>query len=395
MNFVRQIITVTLMNLRNIPQRMGSASVIVMGMAGVVAVLVSILAMANGAENAVSKTGSPGRAIVLNAGAMSELLSNVSRAEATAIQDGPGIARDKNGNALVSAESIVLVEMMQKTGTSSNVTLRGVGPQIYAVRPELRITAGRAFRPGVRELLVGRAAQSIFRDLDIGARTTINGQVWTIVGSFESNGDSHEAELLADNETVISAFRRDSFQSVSVKLASADGFNAFRDALAANPQLAVTAVRESEYYAQQSKPFANTLATVAYLVGGIMAVGAFFGAINSMYSAVSTRTVEIATLRAIGFGPSPIVVSIFIESLLLALAGAAIGATLAALLYGGHTVNTNGGGVAHSQYMFAMAVTGEQVKIGMLWACFIGIAGALFPSIKAARLPIVSALRGA
>lgn len=395
MNFVSQIITVTLMNLRNIPQRMGSAWVIVMGMAGVVAVLVSILAMANGAENAVSKTGSPDRAIILHAGAMSELLSNISRAEAVSIQDEPGIARDKDGKALASAETIVLVEMMQKAGTHSNVTLRGVGSQIFALRPEIRITGGRAFQPGVRELLVGRAAQSIFQRLDIGAKTTINGQLWTVVGTFESNGDSHEAELLADNETVISAFRRDSFQSVSVKLASADGFNAFRNALAANPQLAVSAVRESEYYAQQSKPFASTLATIGYLVGGIMAVGAFFGAINSMYSAVSTRTVEIATLRAIGFRSTPIVVSIFIESLLLALIGAGIGAALAAMVYNGHTVNTNGGGLAHSQYMFAMAVTAGQVKIGMVWACFIGTAGALFPAISAARLPIVSALRGA
>jgi len=395
MNFLRQIFTVTLMNLRNIPQRIGSASVIVMGMAGVVAVLVSILAMANGAENAVSKTGSPERAIVMNAGAMSELLSNISRAEAVAIQDTAGLARDANGNALASSESLVLVEMMQKAGTSSNVTLRGVGSQIQALRPELRITSGRMFQPGVRELVVGSAALSIFHGLEVGARPTINGQVWTVVGSFASNGDAREAELLADNDTLVSAFRRDSFQSVSVKLASSEGFAAFRDALAANPRLAVTAVRESEYYAQQSKPFASTLATVAYLVGGIMAVGAFFGAINSMYSAVSTRTVEIATLRAIGFGPSPIVVSIFIESLLLAVLGAALGAALAALLYGGHVVNSNGGGVAASQYMFAMAVTGEQVKVGMLWACFIGTAGALFPAIKAARLPIVSALRGA
>jgi putative ABC transport system permease protein len=393
MNSILQIYAVTLMNLRNLTQRLGSSCVIVIGMAGVVAVLISILAMATGAEKAIAKTGSMDRAIVMHAGSLSELLSNMSRAEAVGVQNDRALAKDKEGKALASAETIVLVEMKQKTGPSSNVTLRGVGPQIFALRPEIKIINGRAFRPGVRELLVGKAAQAIFGTLELGSQTTINGQAWTVVGQFESGGDTRESELLADNETVLSAFRREGFQSVSVRLTSADSFDAFRDSLTGNPQLLVSVVREADYYAQQSKPLANTLTIVAYLVGGIMAVGAFFGAINSMYSAVSTRTVEIATLRAIGFSSVPIVISIFIESLLLALVGAALGAALAGLLFSGHMINTNGGGIAHSQYLFVMTVTLGQVSMGMLWACFIGTAGALFPAVHAVRMPVIAGLR--
>lgn len=394
MNAFLQIIAVTMMNLRNIPQRLGSSLVIVVGMAGVVAVLISILAMASGAEKVVAKTGSGDRAIVLAGGAISELLSNLSRSETVVIQDASGVAKDQDGKAIVSAETVVLVEMKQHTGLPSNVTLRGAGAQLFKLRPEIKVTEGRPFQPGTHELIVGKAAQAIFSGLRVGNTTQINGQAWTVVGVFESNGDSRESELLADNETVLSAFRRESFQSVSVRLKSGDDFTAFRTSLTSNPRLAVSVTREADYYAEQSKPFANTLSAIAYLVGGIMAVGAFFGAINSMYTAVSTRTVEIATLRAIGFRSGPIVVSIFIESLLLALAGAVVGAALAALLYGGNVVNANGGGIGHSQYLISMTVTSGQVLLGVIWACFIGIVGALFPAIHAARMSVVSGLRG-
>jgi len=363
-------------------------------MAGVVAVLISILAMASGAEKVVAKTGSDDRAIVLAGGAISELLSNLSRAETIAVQDAPGVAKDQDGKPIVSAETVVLVEMKQQVGSPSNVTLRGASTQLFKLRPEIKVIEGRPFQPGTHELIVGKAARAIFSGLGVGSTTQINGQAWMVVGVFESNGDSRESELLADNETVLSAFRRESFQSVSVRLKSGDDFAAFRSSLTSNPQLAVSVTREANYYAEQSKPFANTLSVIAYLVGGIMAVGAFFGAINSMYTAVSTRTVEIATLRAIGFRSGPIVVSIFIESLLLALAGAAVGAALAALLYGGNMVNANGGGIGHAQYLISMTVTSGQVLLGVIWACFIGIVGALFPAIHAVRMSVVSGLRG-
>jgi len=318
MKTLLQILMVTMLNLRNIPHRLGSSSVIVIGMAGVVAVLVSILAMAAGAEKAISHTGRPDRAIVLHASAISELLSNMSRSEAVAVPDAPGTAKDGRGLALASAETLVVVELPQSNGMSSNVTLRGVGGAVSGVRPEVHITEGRAFEPGSHELMVGKAAQAIFSSLRVGSQTTIGGYPWTVVGVFESGGDAHESELLADNETVLSAFHRENFQSVLVRLGSADDFATFRDALAKNPQVAVSVARESDFYAEQSRPFSTMLAAIAYVVGGIMAVGAFFGAINSMYSAVSTRKVEIATLRAIGFNSGPIVISIFVESLLLA-----------------------------------------------------------------------------
>ncbi len=394
MNAILQIFTVTLMNLRNIPQRLGSSMVIVIGMASVVAVMISILALANGAQKAVARTGSSDRAIVLHAGALSELLSNMSRGEVMGVQDAPGVQKDKDGKSIASAESIVLVEMKQKEGPSSNLTLRGVGAQWSLLRPEIKIIEGRAFNAGLRELLVGKSAKTIFGGFELGSKTKINGLDWTVVGVFESDGDTHESEILSDSETVLSAFRRESFQSVLVKLNSATDYPAFRDALASNPQLLVSASPESEYYAQQSRPFAQTLSSVAFLVGGIMAIGAFFGAINSMYSALSTRTVEIATLRAIGFGSTPIVISIFIESLLLALTGAAIGAVIAKLLFAGHVVNTNGGGLAHAQYLFAMNVTAAQVIVCMILACIVGIVGALFPAIHAVRMSVVTALRG-
>ncbi|MES2758524.1 MAG: ABC transporter permease [Pseudomonadota bacterium] len=394
MKSIQQIVAVTLMNLRSLSQRLGSSFVIVIGMAGVVAVLISILAMATGAENAMGKTGRPDRAIVIHAGALSELLSNLPRQAALAIGDAPGLAKAKNGEAVLSAESIVLVEMKQKSGLSSNVSVRGVGSRHLLLRPEVKLVEGRAFQPGLRELMAGKSAQAIYGGLAVGSQTMLNGQAWTVVGVFESNGDARESEVLADNETLMAAFHRDTFQSVSVQLRSAESFAEFRDFLTSNPQLSVSVARETDYYAEQSKPFASTLSFVAYLVGGIMAVGAFFGAINSMYSAVSVRTVEIATLRAIGFRSTPIVVSIFIESLLLALLGAALGAALAALVYSGHTINTNGGGVARSQYLFAMTVTSGQVQLAMIWACVVGIAGALPPALRAARMPVVAALRG-
>jgi putative ABC transport system permease protein len=393
MNSILQMVAVSVMNLRNLPQRLGTSFIIVVGMAGVVGVLVSILAMASGAERAIAKTGREDRAIVLHAGAASELLSHLSRGEVATIEDAPAIARDSLGKPIASADAIVLIELPQRAGGPANLTLRGAGPQLTALRPELKIVEGRLFQAGLLELTVGRAAQRMFAGLDVGNQVKLNNRVWTVVGAFESDGDSHESEVLSDAETVVSAFNRDALQSVSVRLRSAQDFAAFRDALAANPRLRVSVAREADYYAEQSRPLARALRAVAYLVGAIMAVGAFFGAMNSMYSAVSTRTVEIATLRALGFAARPVVVSIFMESLLLATIGAALGAFLAWLLFGGHVVSTSGPGVAHSQFLFAMTVAPGHVAIAIAWACVIGAIGALFPAIHAARLPVAHALR--
>jgi putative ABC transport system permease protein len=249
------------------------------------------------------------------------------------------------------------------------------------------------FTPGLAELIVGKSAQRMYRNTEIGSQLRLSGTNWTIVGVFESGGSARESELLADAPTLRSAYRRgSSAQSVLVMLQSPAAFQTFKDAITSNPQLQVDVAKESDFGAQQSDQISKILKTVAYVVGGIMAVGAIFGALNTMYSAVSARAREIATLRAIGFGAVPIVVSVFVEALFLALIGGALGAALAWLLFNGHSVDTNGGGF-QGQVMFDLAVTPALIALGIIWACAIGIVGGLFPAIRAARLPVATALR--
>ena len=243
----------------------------------------------------------------------------------------------------------------------------------------------------MREVIVGRTRQRQFRDIEIGKQILVRGAEWTVVGIFESHADPHEAELLTGAETLQSAFERNTFQSVTVLLESSDAFASFKAALTSNPALSVDVMREADYYLQQSQAFSRLLSIVAYLIGGIMAVGAVFGALNAMYSAISTRTVEIATLRVLGFGASAVIVSVFAESLLLAILGGAAGGCLAWLLFNGHAVSTTGGGL--TQLSVPLAVDLDLIGLGVLWACIIGMVGAAFPAIRAARAPLASALR--
>lgn len=392
MNMLRQIRAVTWMNLRSIPQRFGTSSVIVVGIAGVVAVLISVLAMATGFTHTLLATGRDDRAIVLRGGSDAELASTLSREATLTIIDAPGIRKDAAGKAIASAEPVVIVEMPKKSNASgANVTIRGVGAEGVALRPEIQLVAGRMFRRGVRELIVGRGAEAQFKGLDVGSHIALRGSDWTIVGAFESNGDSHESELFADAETVLSAYRRNLYQSVVARLDSKDSFDAFKAALTTNPQLSVAVLRERDYYVHQSQRMGKVLAFVAYFVGGIMAVGALFGALNTMYSAVSVRSREIATLRAIGFGASAVVLSVLIEAILLAVMGALIGAGLAWLFFNGNVVSTLGSNF--TQVVFRLAVSPSLVALGILWACAIGLIGGLFPAIRAARLPVATALR--
>jgi putative ABC transport system permease protein len=392
MNMLRQIRAVTWMNLRSIPQRFGTSSVIVVGIAGVVAVLISVLAMATGFTHTVLATGRDDRAIVLRGGSDSELASTLSREATLTIMDAPGIRKDAAGKAIASAEPVVIVEMPKKSNDSgANVTIRGVGAEGVALRPEIQLVAGRMFRRGVRELIVGRGAEAQFKGLDVGSHIALRGSDWTIVGAFESNGDSHESELFADAETVLSAYRRNLYQSVVARLDSKDSFDVFKVALTTNPQLSVAVLRERDYYQHQSQRMGTVLAFVAYFVGGIMAVGALFGALNTMYSAVSVRSREIATLRAIGFGASAVVLSVLIEAILLSVMGALIGAGLAWLFFNGNVVSTLGSNF--TQVVFRLSVSPSLVVLGILWACAIGLIGGLFPAIRAARLPVATALR--
>jgi putative ABC transport system permease protein len=392
MSMLTQIRAVTWMNLTSIPQRLGTSSVIVVGIAGVVAVLISVLAMATGFNRTIIATGRDDRAIVLRGGSDSELASTLSREATLTIMDAPGIRKDSTGKPIASAEAVVIVDMPKKSNDSgANVTIRGVGAQAMALRPEIKLTAGRMFQRGLRELIVGLGAQAQFKGLDVGSHIALRGSDWTIVGAFASNGDSHESELLADGETVLSSYRRNLYQSVVVLLDSKESFAAFKNSLTTNPQLSVDVMREHDYYAHQSQRMSNVLSFIAYVVGGIMAVGALFGALNTMYSAVSVRSREIATLRAIGFGASAVVLSVLIEAMLLSVIGALIGAGLAWIFFNGNVVSTLGSNF--TQVVFRLAVSPSLVVLGIIWACVIGLVGGLFPAIRAARLPVATALR--
>jgi putative ABC transport system permease protein len=392
MNTFKQIGAVTSIGLSTLPQRLGSSFVIVIGIAGVVGVLLSVLAMATGFQKTLSSTGKDDRALVLRGGSNSELASTISRENTLTILDAPGVRRNAEGKPIGSAEAIVIVDLPKKSNdASSNVSMRGVGPFGLQARPEIHLVQGRMFSPGLREIIVGLAAQRQFKGLELGQKLELRGSEWTIVGAFESGGDSHESELIADAESVLSAYRRNLFQSVFVQLDSVAAFDGFKKALTSDPQLSVDVKREREYYADQSQGLSKVLSFVAYVVGGIMAVGALFGALNTMYSAVSTRSQEIATLRAIGFGNFPVVVSVMVEALALSLVGALIGSALSWIFFNGNAISTLGANF--TQVVFKLTVTPELIVLGIIWACVIGVIGGLFPAVRAARLPVAAALR--
>jgi putative ABC transport system permease protein len=392
MNSLQQITSISAMNLRSVPQRLGASFVIVIGIAGVVAVVLSVLAMAIGVLSTISNTGRADRAIVVRAGSASELASSLTRGQGQTIIDAPGVKRDAKGDAIASAETLTVVDLPTREGDSwANVSLRGVGSQLLALRPETKIESGRMFRPAVHELIVGRKALSQFPSLQVGKRIKVMTTEWEVVGVFSSGGDQRESEIYGDAETVMSGIRRNGYQPVTVLLESADRFDAFKTALTTNPTLSVDVKRESEYFAEQSKTLTLVLSVIAYVVGGIMAVGALFGALNTMYSAVSARGKEIATLRALGFGAMPVVISVFVEAVTLALIGGVLGCVAAWLFFDGHIVSTSGGGVA--QIVFALTLTPGLIVVGVIWACAIGLVGGLFPAVRAARLPVATALR--
>ena len=389
---VEQIIAVTVLNLKSLPTRVWSSLVIIVGVAGVVGVLVSVLAMATGLVASIDHAGRADRIIILRGGSGTETSSLLSRASVVTILDAPGIRRDRAGKVIGSAESVsVVARPMRSGGSDANVTMRGVGAQGLALRPEIHLVEGRWFKPGLQELVVGRAAQKQFLGLEIGDRVSLSGRQWPVVGVFTSNGDTHESEILTDADTVTSALRRTMFQSVTVLLDSPDAFAAFKRALTTNPQLTVDAFREPEYFAKTASSLTTIMRFIAYVVGSIMAVGAVFGALNTMYSAVSARIVEIATLRAIGFGGLPVVVSVLVESSLLALVGGVLGAGLAWIFFDGNGVSALGAGF--TQLVFHLAVTPALMVQGIVWAVLIGLIGGLLPALRAARLPIIAALR--
>jgi len=393
LNWISQIGSVTKFGLLSLPQRRGAVAATVIGIAGVVAVLVGVLSIAAGFRQVMKISGSPDGAIVMRSGADSEMVSGLGENEVRVIADAPGITRTAKG-PLASAELFVIIDLPKRsTGTDANVPLRGVEPAAFQVRDHLNVIQGRMFEWGKDEVMVGRGAAQEFAGLDVGSTIKVGRYQWPVVGIFSADGGAAESEIWTDAKILQDAYNRgNSFQSVSVKLNSPGAFQAFKDTLTSNPQLNVQVKRQSEYYEQQSERLTLLITILGFAIAFLMALGAIFGALNTMYSAVAARTREIATLRALGFGRSAVVVSLLIESLFLALVGGVIGGALAYVAFNNfHTSTMNF--QSFSQITFAFKVTPQLLIQGIVWAAIIGLIGGLFPSIRAARLPIASALR--
>lgn len=389
---LRQIVSITALNLRSIPQRWGPSLVIVVGLAGVVAVFTALLAMGEGFQNTLKATGRTDNAIIMRGGSQAELNSGLTRDEATLIKLGPGIRKGSDGQPLAAAEMMVITELLKKgeTRNGANVSLRGVEPASFALRPQLRIVEGRAFTPGLREILVGRGVARLFAGAQVGQTLRMRGSQWTVVGIFES-GDANDSELWADVEVAQSTFNRRGFSTVRVGLESAGSLDTLKTALTADPRLNVDVQSEQAYYSGQTGQFRGTIAVLAGVVTVIMALGAIFAALNTMYAAVATRGREIATLRAIGFGALPVLVSVMIESVTLSFIGGAAGAAIAWLLFDNLAVSTLGQNF--TQVVFAFQVSPGLVLGGLVIAVAIGTLGGLLPAVRAARLSVTTALR--
>ena len=375
----------------SLPQRWGASSVIVVGIAGVVGVLVAMLAMGEGFKATLESTGDDTSAIVLRGGSQAETNSVITRDQVPLIGTLAGIARDAEGRPLLSPELSQVVNLPSKAdGSDVNAQFRGVGERAWAVRDKVRVIEGRAFSPGLREIVVGQGARGQFRGLDVGSVLTLGNQQWTVVGVFAS-GDAHDSELWTDAETLGSTYNRSAYQSITVRTEGTDGFTAFKAAMDADPRLKLDVSTTREYYGRQSGQLATLINVLGTVIGAIMAVGAVFGALNTMYAAVATRAREIATMRAIGFRGLPVVVAVMLETMLLALLGGLLGGLLAWSIFNGYSVSTLGSNF--SQVVFQFKVSPELLWNGLKWALGIGLVGGLFPALRAARLPVTAALR--
>jgi putative ABC transport system permease protein len=391
----RQAASVANVGISTLPQRLGSSAVIVVGIAGVVGVLVALLAMAEGYSETLKKTGSADTAIVMRGASASEVMSVLERESVVQIAQAPGIARNAKGEPIVSDEIVVAANLPVRGGGADeegSVQLRGVSEQAWAVRPQVKIIEGRKFTPGLRELIVGRGAARQFAGLTPGAEVRLGTQPWKVAGVFAS-GDSMESEVWGDATAVADTYRRGSSRAaVTVRLEDPKSFAAFKTALEANPQLKVEAATTLDYFGKQSEGMTKVIRAMGLAVGAIMAIGAMFGALNTMFAAVAARAREIATLRAIGFSGLPVVVAVMLETMLLALIGGLIGGVLAWLIFNGYSASTMAGG-AVGQLAFQLHVTPELLWTGLKWALAIGFIGGLFPAVRAARLPVTTALR--
>jgi putative ABC transport system permease protein len=392
-NWFSQVASVAQFGVLSVPQRIGSVAASLFGIAGVVAVLVSVLSMAVGFRKTMLASASPNSAIVLRTGADDEMSSGLSVDDTRLVADAPGLARGTNG-PLASAELFVVINLPKRsTGTDANVPLRGVEQNAFQVRDNAKIVQGTNFVRGKNEVVVGVGAAQEFAGLEVGNKFRVGRNEWTVVGTFSAAGASSESEIWTDATVLQDAFHRgNGFQSVSARLTSPEAFLQFSNSLATDPRLSVKVLRQSDYYAEQSTMVTNLITTLGVLIGLLMAIGAVFGALNTMYNSVAARRREIATLRALGFGAGAVIVSVLLESLAIALVGGAFGAAVAYLAFNGfHTGTMNF--QTFSQVTFAFAVTPALLVQGIVWATVIGMLGGLLPALRAARLPIAAALR--
>lgn len=387
--------SVASVGISTLTQRLGSSAVIVVGIAGVVGVLVALLAMAEGYAQTLRNSGSEDTAIVMRGASANEVSSSLSREDIVQIEQAPGVARNAKGEPIVSAETVVAANLPvkgSKTGDTGSAQVRGISEAAFSVRPNVKIIEGKTFTPGLREIIVGKGAVRQFDGLTVGATLKLGNQPWTIVGIFAS-GDAMESELWGDATVVNDTYKRGAGRnSATVKLENAAAIKAFNDALEANPQLKVKATTTLEFFAKQSEKMTQFLRIIGMVVGGIMAVGAVFGALNTMFAAVATRAREIATLRAIGFRGLPVVVAVMLETMLLALIGGAIGGLIAWLVFNGFQASTMAAGSV-GKLSFSLRVSPQLLWEGIKWALAIGFIGGLFPAVRAASLPVTTALR--
>lgn len=382
-----QIAQITMMNLRNLPSRLGSSSVIVAGVAGVVGVMVAVLAMGKGFAATLQTSGAPDRAIVLRGGSDNELSSGVG-------QEAMNIVESMEGVVLASRELYTVADVPKRSsGTDANLIVRGLSADGFHIRDEVRVVEGRNFTPGKGELIAGRGAHAEFQGIDVGATVKLRQTEWTIVGIFEAGGSAYESELWMDFAVARAAFRGGGgASSLRLRVDAPERIPELAQRIEDDPRLDLAVFSEEDYFRGQQGNLADNIERFGYMVAAIMAVGAVFAALNTMYSAVVARTVEIATLRALGFGALPVVASVMAEAMALALLGGLLGAAVAYFGFNGFTVSTLNN-ASFSQIAFDFAVTPELLITSMIWALALGAAGGLFPAIRAITLPITTALR--
>jgi putative ABC transport system permease protein len=391
--WISQFVAVTGMNLRNLPARLGTSLVAVVGIGGVVAVLVALLSMGEGFRAALELSGRDDVAIILRGGSSDELSSAFSRDEVNVIVSAPGLRRDAEG-AVASPEFYTIVDLpMRSTGTSANVPFRGVTRRAFEVREGFRIVAGRSFVPGRDEVIVGRGAFTQFGNVDLGRVVTWGSHDWRVVGVFEAGGSVSESEVWTDLTVLQGVNRRgNSVQVVRAALESPDALQRTRAWLAADPRVNTSVQSERAFYSDQARILVSLIRYVGTTIAVLMGIGAIFAALNTMYSAVSSRTREIATLRALGFSSVPVLISVLLESMVLGLLGGIVGGALVYVALNGYQASTLNW-ASFSQIAFAFTITPRLLVTGLGYSLILGLVGGLLPGIRAARLPVTEGLR--